>query len=115
MKAGEKYFEFKDLYGRVWGVPYQAVVDDYVEDQSTYYKVPKDKVNVDKEAVLTWWHEQISWHEVKRDGVLLKDLSMEQKAKLWEKGATAACAERYDCVGARVKYKIKKFKEKQNG
>lgn len=77
-----KTIHFTDSFGRQWEIPLSAVEKDY---RVYLTESGDDQPDVIHESVLiTWFNEQFSFYEIKRDAKLVKDLSLDDKLKLLE-------------------------------
>lgn len=76
--------------GQIWFITYDAVKIDYAQDTTDYwllYGPITFKETYDRTThtdVLSWFHEQISWSDVKRLGVMVKDSSQEDIDRMKE-------------------------------
>jgi len=96
VKINGKYFQFTDIFGRVWGVTVKSVEKDYL----LYLKEFNDPIpsTFDPSAIETWFCEQFSWVEIERDGILIKDISDAKKKKILDNFMRTACHEEHQTM-----------------
>ena len=82
LKEFMKQFQFIDNYGRQWEVPLLAVEKDYREYLAAYNDPQPE--SIPESDLTTWFNEQFSWFEIKRDGKIVKDLTNDEKLKLFD-------------------------------
>jgi len=69
----EKGWIIKGACGRVWFLPYSAVVQDYKNFLIESDNLTEDEADqqIANEDISFWFYEQYIWSEVERDGKLL--------------------------------------------